>query len=353
MKTKIKIAAIFTFAIFALMFFVPKAEMQTKQVETAGQHFKNIKVLNDMPTDQLGKVMNMMSASLGVNCNFCHIEDDFAKEGNEHKDITRDMIKMTFDLNKNYFGGKQEMSCNTCHQGNSHPQSAINLYPAPREERPKQPDAKPSVEQILTKYETALGGKTNISKITSRQIKAQRIEPDNKTFEEETIFQKGAKTAIETKYGDYVISEIYDGVTASKFGGNKDLHVHTDELEQIKREAQLFAGGDLSKIYEKMEFRAADKIDGRDVNLIIASTADNMRERLYFDAISGLLVRRIAAVPTVLGAFQYQIDYLDYKDFGGVKLPTVVKFAVPNIRWTRKILEVKNNVKIDDAKFGK
>ncbi len=45
MKTKIKIIVIFTFALFALTFFVPKGEMQTKQVKTAGQRFENIEVL--------------------------------------------------------------------------------------------------------------------------------------------------------------------------------------------------------------------------------------------------------------------------------------------------------------------
>ncbi|MGI8467339.1 MAG: photosynthetic reaction center cytochrome c subunit family protein, partial [Pyrinomonadaceae bacterium] len=90
MKTKIKIFAIFAFSLFACVFFVPKSEMQTKQIETAGQHFKNIKVLNDMPADQLGKVMNIMSASLGVNCNFCHVEGDFAKDDKEEKQTARE-----------------------------------------------------------------------------------------------------------------------------------------------------------------------------------------------------------------------------------------------------------------------
>ena len=57
MKTKIKIAAIFTFAAFACVFFATKGNTQTK-VETAGEKFKSIKVLNDMPADQMGKVMN-------------------------------------------------------------------------------------------------------------------------------------------------------------------------------------------------------------------------------------------------------------------------------------------------------
>ena len=102
-----------------------------------------------------------------------------------------------------------------------------------------------------------------------------------------------------------------------------------------------------------MEVRFFDKLDGKEVWIIQATTADNKRDRLVFDAMTGLLVRRSSSTPTIFGNFVYQVDYQDYKDFGGVKLPATTKFAVPNIYWTRKILEVKNNVTVDDAKFGK
>lgn len=359
MKTKIKIAAIFTFAIFACVFFATEGNTQTK-FETAGQKFKSIKVLNDMPADQMGKIMNMMSASLGVNCAFCHASNDgdFEKEGFEHKDIARQMLKMTFELNKNYFGGRAEVSCNSCHQGKAHPLSLIPLIPTVQETRPVQPEKKPTVDEILAKYETALGGKANLAKVTSREIKAQRIESDGKTFEAEEILQKGTKMSLTTvypskQYGDYTVREVFDGNTAAKFGNGAKIELKTDETEQIKREAQLFANADLKAIYERMEFRLVDKIDGREVYVLNASTADNVRERLYFDVQTGLLVRRITSTPTILGVFQFQADYTEHKDFGGVKLPTVIKFAVPNIRWTRKVLEVKSNVTIDDAKFVK
>ncbi len=359
MKTKIKITAILTFAFFACVFFATKGNTQTKQVETAGQKFKSIKVLNDMPADQMGKVMNMMAASLGVNCAFCHASNDadFEKEGFEHKDAARQMLRMTFELNKNYFEGRPEINCNSCHQGKAHPQPSIPLMPVVQEPRPAQPEKKPTVDEILVKYETALGGRANLEKITSREIKAQRIEPDGKTFETEEILQKGAKmtvtTVYESKQGNYSVKEIYDGTTVAKFGNGAKIDLKSDEIEQIKREAQLFANVNLKAIYPKMDFRFVDKIDGRDCFVVSATTADNQRERLYFDAASGLLVRRVASTPTILGAFQYQVDYTDYKDFGGVKLPTLIKFAVPNIRWTRKVLEVKNNVMIDEAKFTK
>ena len=359
MKTKLKIITIFTFAFFASIFFVPKGATQTK-IETAGQKFKSIKILNDMPANQMGKVMNMMSASLGVNCAFCHASNDgdYEKEGFEHKDIARNMLKMTFELNKNYFEGRPEINCNTCHQGKSHPQPSFPLQPTIVEERPKQPDKKPSVDEILAKYEIALGGKANLAKITSRQIKVQRIEPDGKTFEDEEILQKDGKMSVATIYpskqsGDYTVKEIFDGTTAFKLGNGAKIELKSDEIEQIKREAQLFANPNLKTIYQKLDFRFLDKIDGREVYLITASISETQRERLYFDVSTGLLVRRAASTPTILGNFVYQVDYADYKDFGGVKLPTVIKFAVPNIHWTRKVLEVKNNTAIDDAKFAK
>lgn len=355
MNRKIKIFAITTFALFAVATFAPKGNTQTqpKQVETAGQKFKNIKVLTDMPADQMGKVMNQVSASLGVNCAFCHTVDQWEKDGKKEKEDAREMFKMTFGINKSYFNGRPEINCNSCHNGKNHPQAVFPLVaPKPAEERPKQPEKKPTIEEILAKYETALGGKAKLDKITSRQIKGSRVEPDGKT-EPEEIWQKGSKIITQTTYENYVISEIFDGTNAWKQSNKEKIELKPGEMEQIKRDAQIFANPNLTAVYSKLEFRFFDKLDGNDVYIIQATTADNKRERLVFDVATGLLVRRSASTPTILGNFVYQVDYADYKDFGGVKLPTTTKFAVPNIYWTRKILDVKNNVTVDDAKFGK
>ncbi len=358
MKTKLKIFTIFTFAIFAAIFLVSKGSTQAK-TETAGQKFKSIKVLNEMPADQMGKVMNMMAASLGVNCKFCHASNDgeYEKEGIEHKDIARQMLRMTFEMNKNYFDSRAQITCATCHQGKPLPQSAIPLMPVVRAPRMVQPKKKPSVDEVIAKYETALGGRANLAKITSRQIKAQRLEPDGKTFEAEEVLQKGSKMSIKTvypskQYGDYTVEEIYDGKRAAKFGNGTRIELKADEIEQIRREAQLFVNPNLRSVYAKLDFHAVEKIDGRET-YVLAADGDTSFEKLYFDAANGLLVRRAAETPTVLGAFTFQVDYTEYKDFGGVKLPTVVKFAVPNIRWTRRILDVKNNITIDEKIFAK
>ena len=85
---------------------------------------------------------------------------------------------------------------------------------------------------------------------------------------------------------------------------------------------------------------------------MLGTLADNSRERLYFDVAMGFLVRRTASSPTILGNHVFQVDYLDHKDFGGVKLPTTIKYAMPQIQWMRKIVDVKNNASVSDDKFA-
>jgi hypothetical protein len=350
---RLKIAIIACFVVTALI-GGSSSLAQKAQVETAGQKFKSIKVLNDMPADQMGKVMNMMSASLGVDCKFCHASNDadYEKDGNENKETARKMIKMVFDLNKTQFNGRPEINCYTCHHGISHPQPSFPLTAAaPPIPRPVQPEKKPVIDEILAKYETALGGKDNLAKVTSRQIKANRIEPDGKTTEPETIWSKGNKYRSDLAYGTYLVKELSDGTTGQKFGNNDAIELKPDEAEQIKREGEILSLASLKTIYPKLEYRSIDRIDGKEVYFVIGTTGGNVRERLYFDVATGLLVRRAVSTPTVFGGFVYQVDYADYKDFGGVKMPTTMKYAVPHIHWTRKITEVKNGG-VDDAVFA-
>ena len=162
---------------FALLFFNhwsvdAQTATQTAKVETAGEKFKNIKVLNDMPADQLGRVMNIMSASLGVKCSFCHNTENFSSDEKRPKQTARNMIKMTFDINKGSFNGRPQVSCNTCHNGHEEPTNTPNLKPEPEPERPAQPTTKPTVDQIVDKYLTALGGSAKLATIKTRSIKA-------------------------------------------------------------------------------------------------------------------------------------------------------------------------------------
>src|SRR4051812_42852963 len=129
MKYYVKLSVIAAVAILAgltlLRGWTASAQVQ---VPTAGQRFKNIKVLNDMPADQLGKVMNIFAASLGQDCTFCHNTKDFSSDEKKEKATARKMIQMTMDINKANFNGRTEVTCNTCHNGRERPVGTPTLW---------------------------------------------------------------------------------------------------------------------------------------------------------------------------------------------------------------------------------
>ncbi len=354
MKNYLKLTAVaLTLPFFAVLFtnHWTTAAQTTQQVETAGQKFKNIKVLNDMPADQLGRVMNLISASLGVKCDHCHVESDFSKDDKRTKNTARQMMKMTFEINKANFNGRPQVTCNSCHNGHEEPQNVPNLNPEPEPPRPEQPKEKPTTDQIVDKYLNALGGATKLATVKTRYIKANRVEPGGEVVEPETIWFDNNKYSKSTVYTQATITEGYDGSTAWKTSGDKPIPLRPDETEQIKREADLFLPQNIKSVYPTLNWRFVDLVNGKPANVVLATTASGSRERLYFDVATGLLVRRVAASPTVLGNFVYQVDYSDYKLFGGVKVPTTIEYAMPGIRWTEKVLQVKNNVPVENVKF--
>ncbi len=88
--------------------------------DTGGQA-KNLKILpKDMPKAEIKKRMKKVAAALGVQCEHCHDTDDFAKD-TEKKEIARQMMKMSAEINKEFFKGEMKVDCITCHNGSKEP----------------------------------------------------------------------------------------------------------------------------------------------------------------------------------------------------------------------------------------
>jgi hypothetical protein len=336
----------------------PVDAQSEKSSKKAGEKFKNILVLSDMPADQMGKVMNMMSSSLGVNCGFCHDGTNFAAESHGMKDIGRKMLSMTLELNQRYFEGQPSINCNTCHRGERRPASTLALDQILPAVKPAPNLNLPSPEEIWTRYLAALGSKDRLASIKTRHVIAQRIEPNGKSEPEELWQTADGLSRMVTQYGSISVVEGFDGIEAWKHANNNTIDLKSDEAEQIQTEAILaFPSNATAHFFKSANAKSANakltRILDSDVYVVESSTQSKLSERLCFDVRSGLLVRRIASVPTVLGPFEYQVDYQDYKEFGGVLQPTQIRFAVPNITWTRKVQSVETDIPLDESFFRK
>ena len=100
------------------------AEALNRPEQKAGAAYKNIQLLKDVPVSNFIPIMRRFSAALGVECEHCHVENNFASEDKPAKATARKMLIMAGAINKDHFGGQGAVSCYTCHRGQTHPLTA-------------------------------------------------------------------------------------------------------------------------------------------------------------------------------------------------------------------------------------
>jgi hypothetical protein len=112
---------------------------------------------------------------------------------------------------------------------------------------------------------------------------------------------------------------------------------------------------DIRKNFSQLRVVSTDQIGDHKVYVVIGVPAGGgPRERLLFDADSGLLLRYAFVAPSPLGNNPIQADFSDYRDAGGgLKLPFTVRTATPNAALTVHLSQIQINVPVDDGKFAK
>jgi photosynthetic reaction center cytochrome c subunit len=342
------------------------------QEKTVDQTHKNIQVLKGLPDSQLGTVMNFIAVSMGRRCDFCHVNKggtwNWESDDKEEKLTARRMMTMTLALNKDSFRGSPAVSCYTCHRGRNSPQSIPSFplpTPAPRPQpqatpAPGQPaatpmptPAPPTADQILAKYVEGLGGQATIDKMKTLVMKGTYVGFNGASLPYEVDLAAPDKFYINVTAQQGTVERGFDGKVAWEKGPRGVNELMNPVLDDLKAVFLFYRNIKLKEQFSQMRFGGRDKIGERNVLVLNGRTADNHRERLYFDAETGFLLRRISYLETPIGVIPSQIDFEDYRDVDGVKLPFTVKVlsVEPGLVSTRQYTEIKLNVPIDDAKF--
>lgn len=336
--------------------------------KTVEQVQKNIQVLNGLPQSQLIPVMNYMGSSLGVKCTFCHVNKegkwDFASDEKAEKGTAREMIKMVQGINKANFKGNPAVGCYTCHRGSQEPPRAPQLpiatatpvteLPAGATATPK--PSPPTADEILAKYTEAIGGTAVIDSVKTRSMKGTWLTANGISLGYEVYQTAPDKiyTVLNTpKQG--VIERGFNGTGAWEKSQRGLRDIEGAELVFLRRYPDLFKDIKLKGQFTRLGFGGRDKIDGKDVYVLRGLGLDGKGERLFFDVQTGLLLRRITSTPTMVGLIPEQVDYDDYRDVGGMKIPFVIRVSSTDSSYssTRTFTEVKLNVPVDESKFNK
>jgi len=335
--------------------------------------FKNVQVLRGIPVSEFMATMGFFSASLGLNCVYCHVPEsleDWNKFADDvpRKRIARTMIQMVNTINKNNFGGRRMVTCYSCHHGNERPKNIPSLaiqYGTPEEdpneiEIPTPAVGGPSAEQILDKYVVALGGSPRLTVLTS--LTAQGTYEGYDSYHEKVPFELYAEapakmaTVIHTQNGDATtVLNGSEGWVASPSNPVLLLPLAPGaELDGAHLDSQLFFP---ARIAEALgQWRSGfpiTSIGDTDVQVIQGTGAGGTRVKLFFDQKTGLLLRQLRYSSTIVGTNPVQVDYADYRDVNGVKRPYRWIVTWTNGQSTYQVNEFQSAVAIDSGKFAK
>lgn len=331
---------------------------QSAEPKTAEQQFKNITQLKGTPADQLIPAMQFISASLGVECSFCHVQGHNEADDKRPKKTAREMMAMTAAINKDAFHGQRQVTCYSCHRGSARP---MNTPPVLDSDAPVRTEARPvpssgtppTADEVLDRYVAALGGADAIQKATSRVMKG-------------SIHAGGSDTPIEviTKAPNKRISitHMANGESVTAFDGTEGWLGTTGRPPRVMSPAEAEAAGidaefalalRIPKMFQQVRAGRLEEINGVQCVSLFGTSPGKAPVRFFFDSKTGLLQRLVRYGETPLGRNPTQIDYADYRDVDGVKVPFRWTLSRANGRFTIQIAEAKGNVPVDDARFAK
>jgi photosynthetic reaction center cytochrome c subunit len=361
-------AMIFAFMGAVVVLARGQAGQQQPRPQMAEEVFKNVQVLKGIPVDEFMDTMGMFSAALSLNCIDCHTAesvgtwDRFADE-TPLKQTARRMVQMVNEINRVSFKGVRSVTCYTCHHGDLRPKMVPNLaaqYATPVED-PNEIEVfrlpgGPSADQVFEKYLQALGGPQRLAALTSFAGKGTYI-----GFETEQtkvpveVFAKAPlqrATVVHMTVGDKVT--LYDGRAAWIAGSDKPLPLMSltgGNLDGAKIDALVAFPAQLKQAFSQWQV-GATAIDDREVQVLRGTNPRQPPVNFYFDQ-SGLLVRVVRFVDTAVGRVPTQVDYSDYREVSGVKMPFKWTVTWTNGQSTTELSEVQGNISIDAARFSR
>jgi photosynthetic reaction center cytochrome c subunit len=343
------------------------ALMQTSRPEkTVEQTRPNIQVLKGLPESQLYPVMWFIRASLGVPCDYCHVKQGpdrdkgwlWDRDDKPQKARAREMMRMVMDINKTSFGGNQVVTCYSCHRGTTRPEQIVPLPPlfvspnTPTTAAGK-PAAPVTAEQILNTYIKAIGGQDAAAKLKTIVYTGsiQRSEDRNDAVE---ITMKGTdKYLVKITRAQGTFVQGIDGAAGWVKDNNGSRKMASADVEQVKQRAVVYRAIKVAEPPAQMRVLGLEKLGDRDAYVLAVTTGPQTTRKYFFDAQTGLLVRMVTIKQTMLVPLPEQMDFEDYRDVGGVKLPFTMLTSDVDVfsPATRKFTDIKPNVAIDDTVF--
>ena len=338
-----------------------------EQVPMVEEAFKTVVLLRGIPVDTFFEVMGMFANSMGNDCTFCHASNAALDKSafatpTPRLQRARQMITMVNALNKQYFNGQPRVTCFTCHGGSNRPKadpSFITQYGVPMEDpnaRDFVTDPAVNVNQVFDRYVQALGGADRLAKLTSYTAKGtyEGFDTSRSKVPIELYVKAPAQQTLVVHLAIGASTRVFDGRSGWIAGPEQPLPLMTltaGNLDRARLEALANFPTGLRQAYPQWRGGRAPT-DDQDLIVLQATSDGEPVVQLYFDN-TGLLVRLLRFTVTPMGFVPTEIDYSDYRDVQGVKVPFKRIVTQTYMQMTLELTDLQPNAPIDAPRFAR
>jgi photosynthetic reaction center cytochrome c subunit len=342
----------------------------------AEQAFKNVQApaLKVISVDDFMLTMGIMTSSLGFDCADCHVgagtdKVDWAAD-TPRKRTARRMVNMVQALNRDNFGGRQLVTCWTCHRNRDRPVATLTnfeiLYGMPTLESddlvPASRPGMPAPSVIVDKYLQALGGAQKLSAMRSWAATGTsmgfggfggvgRVEIYAKAPEQRsTIIRFPSAPDRDASVRSFDGRAGWIKTPLSVLG---EYQLSGSEFDGARLDAQLSFPGQIAQVLTNLRTLDPVTIDGKPCDVVQGDSQRRTFATLFFEKGTGLLVRTIRFGPSPIGRIPTQTDYSDYRDVNGIQMPFRFTLSWLDGRDEVQLNQIQLNVPIDAAKFGR
>jgi hypothetical protein len=353
--------------------------------------YKNLQVFQALPANELLATMDYFVAATGTGCGFCHQpgkpgEAPAMEIDGPRKIRAREMIRMVQAFNAANYG--VTISCATCHAGHQRPigiemmtperwapiaaavtAAAARSAPGTRAPTPAPNPVgepadvpAPTVDAVLEQYFAAVGGRAAVNALPATLTSATMMNVGTPQKLDFVVDRHGAKfvTTISVPQAPQAQRLGFDGSSAWMTTGAAVTDAPARTYQRLELLSSPTLSPDVLKAYANLKaerpttLRLTLSAAPTKVNVLVGSLWPGVLEHLYFDATTGLLVRRECTTRIALGGELVDwYDYGDYEAFAGVKVPRSITQTTSTLISTMTVIEIKAAEATDEARFSR
>jgi hypothetical protein len=125
------------------------------------------------------------------------------------------------------------------------------------------------------------------------------------------------------------------------------------DLDGARLDAALAFPGGIKQALTKWRVGFPATINDREAQVVQGTSTGGALATLYFDAESGLLVRQVRYSDSPVGRIPTMVDYSDYREVAGVKMPFRWIVSWLDGRDSFELTDVQPNARIDATRFAR